>query len=255
MRATEFIIESVNPDCFNPAFNDTQEFDGLTYRATVEEESGKPILSIRVLDNFQMVGLAKFKQSKDSVVSLITSFKPEYQGKGIARNVYAYVRMLGNTIQPSKNQLPPGKAMWQAWKKSGDAQHLMKEDGGNSITLAKLYNGNYPDRDETFWDYVSSSELNTPLNIQTLARHKVMITLLSQYRAEHIDDVIDMLDDDRKELVQSYVNDPTLSSKVIVVANDRIIDGNHRALAAAIKGVSINYVDVADLEEQDDENE
>jgi GNAT superfamily N-acetyltransferase len=35
--------------------------------------------------------------------------------------------MLGNTIVPSKNQLPPGKAMWAAWKKSGDAQHLMRE--------------------------------------------------------------------------------------------------------------------------------
>ena len=120
--------EEINPDCFNPAFNDTQEFDGLTYRATVEEEYGKPILVIKVLDNFQPVGLAKFKQSKDSVVSLISSFRPEYQGKGIARNVYAYVRMLGNTIQPSKNQLPPGKAMWQSWKKSGDAKHLMKEN-------------------------------------------------------------------------------------------------------------------------------
>ena len=124
----EPIDEEINPDCFNPAFNDTQEFDGLTYRATVEEEYGKPILIIKVLDDFQPVGLAKFKQSKDSVVSLISSFRPEYQGKGIARNVYAYVRMLGNTIQPSKNQLPPGKAMWQSWKKSGDAKHLMKEN-------------------------------------------------------------------------------------------------------------------------------
>jgi hypothetical protein len=35
--------------------------------------------------------------------------------------------MLGNTIVPSRNQLPPGKAMWDAWKKSGDAKHLMKD--------------------------------------------------------------------------------------------------------------------------------
>jgi GNAT superfamily N-acetyltransferase/pyrimidine deaminase RibD-like protein len=125
--------EAINPDCFDPAFNDTQIFDGLTYRATVEEEYGKPVLTIKVLDdNFQQVGLSKFKQSKNAkgepaVVSLITSFRPEYQGQGIARNIYAYVRMLGNTIVPSKNQLPPGKAMWAAWKKSGDAKHLMKD--------------------------------------------------------------------------------------------------------------------------------
>ena len=124
----ESVNEGVNPDCFNPAFNDTQHFDGLTYRATVEEEYGKPVLTIRVLDdNFQPAGVAKFKAGKTGVTSLITSFRPEYQGQGIARNIYAYVRAMGNTIIPSRNQLPPGRAMWDSWKKSGEAQHLMRD--------------------------------------------------------------------------------------------------------------------------------
>jgi hypothetical protein len=133
MRASEFVTEQavteeINPDCFDPAFNDTQIFDGLTYRATVEQEYGKPVLTIRVLDdNFQQAGLAKFKQSTRGVTSLITSFRPEYQGQGLARNIYAYVRAMGNTIVPSRNQLPPGKAMWDSWKKSGDARYLMKD--------------------------------------------------------------------------------------------------------------------------------
>jgi hypothetical protein len=124
-----------------------------------------------------------------------------------------------------------------------------------ATTLAKLYNGNYPDRDETFWDYVSTTEFDKPLLIQTLPRHKVMMTLLSQYRAEHIDEITDMLDDDQQEIVQSYTNDPALSSKVIVLSGDRIIDGNHRALAAAIKGVPINYIDLSDLEDTDEIDE
>lgn len=133
MRASEFVTEQavteeINPDCFDPAFNDTQIFDGLTYRATVDQEYGKPVLTIRVLDdNFQQAGLAKFKQSTRGVTSLITSFRPEYQGQGLARNIYAYVRAMGNTIVPSRNQLPPGKAMWDSWKKSGDARYLMKD--------------------------------------------------------------------------------------------------------------------------------
>jgi len=128
MKAKEFVTETINPDCFNPAFNDTQIFDGLTYRATVEEEYGKPVLTVKVLDdNFQQAGLAKFKPSKAGVVSLITSFRPEYQGQGLARNIYAYVRALGNTIVPSRNQLPAGRAMWDSWKKSGDAKHLMRD--------------------------------------------------------------------------------------------------------------------------------
>ena len=124
--------ETVNPDCFDPAFNDTQHFDGLTYRASAIEENGKEYFQIKVFDdNFQQVGLAKFRPSKRGLVSAITSFKPEYQGQGIARNIYAYVRALGNTIVPSRNQLPPGKAMWAAWKKSGDAKHLMTDVAEN----------------------------------------------------------------------------------------------------------------------------
>jgi len=120
--------ETINPDVFNPAFNDTQIFDGLTYRATGIEINGKEYFQVKVLDdNYQQIGLAKFRPSKNGLVSAVTSLKLEYQGRGIARNIYAYVRMLGNTIVPSRNQLPPGKAMWDAWKKSGDAKHLMKD--------------------------------------------------------------------------------------------------------------------------------
>ena len=140
------------------------------------------------------------------------------------------------------------------WDPSVNEEFKINEDA-STTTLAQLYDGNYPDRDETFWDYVSPSEFNTPLSIQTLPKHKVMIMLLGQYRAEHIDDLTDMLDNDRKELVQSYVDDPALSNKVIVLSGDRIIDGNHRALAAAIKGVPINYIDLDELDEQDIDEE
>ena len=120
----------------------------------------------------------------------------------------------------------------------------------SKTTLNNMYGGHFPDRDEEFWDYVTPRELGQPLTVETMQKHKVLIMLLSQYRAEHIDDITDMLDDDQQEIVQSYVNDPTLSSKTIVVANNKIIDGNHRALAAAIKGVPINYVDLAELDEE-----
>ena len=123
-------------------------------------------------------------------------------------------------------------------------------ESSQQTTLRQLYGGNYPDRDEEFWDYVSSSEFDQPLTVETMAKHKVLIMLLSQYRAEHIDDITDMLDDNQQAIVQSYTNDPALASKVIVVSDDRIIDGNHRALAAAIKGVPINYVDLSELEKE-----
>jgi hypothetical protein len=120
----------------------------------------------------------------------------------------------------------------------------------SKTTLNNMYGGHFPDRDEEFWDYVTPRELGQALTVETMQKHKVLIMLLSQYRAEHIDDITDMLDDDQQAIVQSYMNDPALSSKTIVVANNKIIDGNHRALAAAIKGVPINYVDLAELDEE-----
>jgi predicted chitinase len=166
--------------------------------------------------------------------------------------------LVSQSGQLIKNPFDASTALEETrWNGSALYRHLveLENDKGvsNSTTLANLYNGNYPDRDETFWDYVNSSDFNKSIAIQTLPKHKVMIMLLGQYRAEHIDDVMDMLDDDRKELVQSYIDDPALSSKVIVILGNRIIDGNHRALAAAIKGSPINYVDLADLDDEVDE--
>ena len=123
------------------------------------------------------------------------------------------------------------------------------EGVANTISLSQLYQGNYPDRDESFWDYVQSNELDTPLAVQRVQPYKLRIMLLSQYRAEHIDEILDMIDDDRTELIAKYQNDPSLSDKVIVLCDGRIIDGNHRALAAALGNKPINYVDLADLEQ------
>lgn len=118
----------------------------------------------------------------------------------------------------------------------------------SKITLQDLYKGDFPDRDETFWDYVRPNEFDIPLEIKTLPKHKLTIMLQSQYRVEHLDELFDYMDDEQKETIDRYINDSNLSNKIIVLADHRIIDGNHRALAAAMKGVPINYIDLADLE-------
>ena len=118
----------------------------------------------------------------------------------------------------------------------------------NKITLDDLYKGNFPDRDETFWDYVRPNEFNIPLEIKTIPKYKLQILLQSQYRVEHLDELLDMMDEDQIEILEKYKNDPNLSNKIILMADGRIIDGNHRALAAAMEGVPINYIDLADLE-------
>jgi hypothetical protein len=236
MRASEFITEEsksakINGLILKYAFNDR----ALIMKA-FESSTRNPL------------GYVKFVKENKELYPQDLWVNDEHRNRGIAKSMYDYLKSEGYVINRSHDQTKAGAGFWD--KHRGEDAYVW-EDVGNATTLNNLYNGNYPDRDETFWDYVSSSELDTPLTIQTLQKHKVMFTLLGQYRAEHIDEITDMLDDDRKELVQSYIDDPALSSKLIVLSGNRIIDGNHRALAAAIKGVPINYVDLADLEETD----
>lgn len=128
-------------------------------------------------------------------------------------------------------------------------KELLTENIDLSVTLDKLYSGDYPERDEIFWDYVSQSDLNRDLEVQTLSPNRLNMLLLSQYRAEHIDDITDMMDEEQAEIVNHYRENPNLSNSIIVVANDRIIDGNHRALAATLNHMPIKYVDLDDHED------
>lgn len=118
-------------------------------------------------------------------------------------------------------------------------------------TLRALYNDNYPDRDEEFWNHVRPSDLNTELIIHTMSRHLLQIQLLSQYRVEHLDEITDMLSDEQQEIIDKYMNDTTLSNRIIVISSDKIVDGNHRALAAALSDRPIKYVDLAELDQQE----
>ena len=119
----------------------------------------------------------------------------------------------------------------------------------NSTTLTSIYQNNFPDRDDAFWDHVGRLDLKKPLTIYTMPPHKIKLLLLSQYGQEHLDDVVDMIDDkDRINILKRYRRAKDLSNQIIVVTDDMIIDGNHRALAAALENKSIKYVNLSDLD-------
>ena len=120
-------------------------------------------------------------------------------------------------------------------------------------TLNQIYQGGLPDRDELIWEYIGNQDLDKPLEVQMMPTHKLMIQLLSQYHAEHIDELTSQLKGSRKQIIKDYMKDPGLSDNIIVICDGRIVDGNHRALAAALKGVPIHYVDLNDLDQEIDE--
>jgi hypothetical protein len=153
MRISEIISESVaetiNPAIRNKRFAHTQVIGDYTYKASVEWWEGSPLLWIKAYDGNKQIGEILFEiivrspggkrdPSADYIESGGTEVDPEYRNKGVASTMYAYAKMLGNDIAPSHNQSSEGKAMWAAWKKSGEAKHLVGTAAESAVAEGSL---------------------------------------------------------------------------------------------------------------------
>ena len=58
------------------------------------------------------IGYANFEQFGDHLEAESIKIEPAHRQKGIATEVYKFVRELGNDIQPSKLQTGMGKQLW-----------------------------------------------------------------------------------------------------------------------------------------------
>lgn len=119
----------------------------------------------------------------------------------------------------------------------------------STITLADIYDGAYPDQDEVIWNYVGDSDFDIPFEINTMQPFVLDQVLCQQYGVEDIEDLYDKMQPEQEEIIDHYKNDPNLSQKVIVLYQDRIIDGNHRAVAAVLANKPIKYIDVSEEEQ------
>jgi hypothetical protein len=132
MRALEFINEEINPDILNPEFKHQQQIGDFLYTAqTRKSDSGYyTYLLIRCYAGDTMIGTVNFEvrifAGKKWLESQMTSVDSKYQQQGVASTMYAYAKMLGNSVKPSKFQSDMGKDMWNSWKRSGAAKHLTK---------------------------------------------------------------------------------------------------------------------------------
>jgi hypothetical protein len=118
--------EQFNYELAQKGFHFEQEINGVTYKV-YNKKGGSDNISIDALDQKkQVIGHASFHhhQYKDGLESLSTSVEPAWQGKGIATNMYAVMRMIGVNIHPASMQSDDGKKMWNKWNQQGDAQHI-----------------------------------------------------------------------------------------------------------------------------------
>jgi hypothetical protein len=115
--------EKFNHEVMRPGFRWSEEISGITYLVRTQWDNMPEVIA-RV--NNREVGRATFinHHTRSGLESVSTYVSPKWQGHGIAKNMYAVIRMLGANIQPSATQTAMGKDMWAKWKKSGDTKHL-----------------------------------------------------------------------------------------------------------------------------------
>lgn len=128
MPIDDVITESINPDILNPDFQHRQEIDGFVYTAESKVYFNKlDTLKIRCYNNEnEEIASVLFEVKQGKWLQAVqVVVEPEYRGEGLANTMYAYAKMLGNTIKPSGTQTDQGKAMWAKW--GTDARHLTHE--------------------------------------------------------------------------------------------------------------------------------
>ena len=116
--------EKFNRAVMQPGFEFSQEINGVTYEVTNDEGLG-PVVTVTD-KNKEVIAQAAFwkHKTRPGLESLNTYVEPEWQGQGIAANMYAVMRMLGANISPSTTQTNQGQEMWAKWNKQGDAKHI-----------------------------------------------------------------------------------------------------------------------------------
>lgn len=118
-----------------------------------------------------------------------------------------------------------------------------------TVTLKQIYKDNKPAHNERIWDY-GTSVWDKPFEVKTIGPRKLDLFVSEQYGVEFIEDLFDRLEPEQHKMINQYIADPNLSNQIIVMDNGYIVDGNHRALAAALAKKPIKYIDINDEDEQ-----
>lgn len=119
-----------------------------------------------------------------------------------------------------------------------------------TTTLNDLYQDNYPGQDELIWNFVGKRDFNIPFTVRKINSLDLEELLIDNYGVGDVQDLFKKMQPEQERIISDYQTDPALSQQIIVLSGRRILDGNHRALAAVLANKSIRYIDVS--EEQPD---
>lgn len=225
------INEITNPDIHHTEFKHSQEIGDFLYKAEADNDSGYgTTLVITAYDGKKEIAQAEFimDEDADSLTSANTWVLPEYQELGIATTMYAYAKMLGNDVTPSRIQTDQGNRMWRSWNQKKQSKHILPRGHKGYHANESLNN-----LTEILTDSVSSQVLyhgsQHPIANFTIPPYGVFFSPHPEW-AEHYGSVITAAKvNAAKVYVVDYKN--SLDEKIV----DALFDRDYTTLAEIVK--------------------
>lgn len=231
-----------------------------------EEENFRP-------DKTTITGTGDSRKVFGTVVKIVKEYLDTHKPNALyftAENAEpSRVKLYNRLIAQVDKELPDYKALGNIDLGTGTAYMLRRKESSPSdkpnvaegtnnrgsifedtISLADIYDGSYPDSDELIWNYVGDSDFDIQFEVNTMRPMILEQLLCNQYGVDDVEDLFHKMQPEQEAIVSDYQNDPDLPNKVIVLYQDRIIDGNHRALAAVLANKPIKYIDVSEENEE-----
>lgn len=229
-----------------------------------EEENFRP-------DKTTITGTGDSRKVFGTVVKIVKEYIDTHKPNALyftAENAEpSRVKLYNRLIAQVDKELPEYKALGNIDLGTGTAYMLKRKESSpsdkpdvaegtnnrgsifeNTISLADIYDGSYPDSDELIWNFVGDSDFDIPFEVNIMRPMVLDQILCNQYGVDDIEDLFHKMQPEQEAIVLDYQNDPNLSNQIIVLHQDRIIDGNHRALAAVLANKPIKYIDVSEEE-------
>ena len=213
-----------------------------------EEENFRP-------DKTTLTGTGNSRKVFGTVVKIIKEFLQEMKPNALyflaANSEPSRIRLYDRLISQVDKELPEYYNSGTVDLGHGNAYMLKRKQeqlDEETTTLKQLYKDTRPDDNERIWDY-GTFIWDTPYEIKKITPFELDFILCHQYDVEGIEDLFDRMEPEQHDIVDNYIKDPNLSNQVIVLDDGFIVDGNHRAIAAALTKRPINYIDIADEEE------
>lgn len=194
MRAKEFIVEYKEYP--------TREYEGVTF--TMKEKDGQ--LIVKPLNDYGIsMGHVVFNMDGKILDPQDLVIADKYQGQGIARVMYDYIKSLGFTIERSWDQTEAGKGFWD--KHRGEDVRIWED-----LTHGRNLN---PDTEKYVKDHKWKLTTVNPMDLDT-----------------------DAFDDPYNRVIDIDVDHPVnFKDPIILDSNGVIIDGFHRAYQAQRAGL------------------